>query len=129
MSFEKPKEDFYRNGSKSVDDLLKDSVDETIDINFDSRESRNERNYHNSLEDEEKNNSRLERNVSRRGNDLDSEEFSETINSEFEDENSKLQVLDEDTKNEEQKFEEDTLENDLFDLIDSMYDNREDDEN
>ena len=29
---------------------------------------------------------------------------------------------------EERKFEEDTLENDLFDLIDSMYDNREEDE-
>jgi len=87
-----PVKKFYREDSKSIDDLLKDSVDDTIDLDID-----------------------------------ETNEFTDTmkvINKRVEKEQE--EVL-EDTIIKNKKEEDNTLESDLFDLIDSMYDNKEDD--
>lgn len=133
-SFEEPKETFYRN-SKNIDDLLNDSTDEKIEIDYEtprnSRESRNEihsrvRTASRDLEEDE-----VEPRRTRHTEEEKTREEKNHYNQleqEIEDTNT-LQVLDEEpSKSEEQRFEEDTLENDLFDLIDSMYDNREEDD-
>ncbi len=98
-----PLEQFVNKETKTIDELLNDSIDETIEINFDEpNEVLEETNEYQDL-----------------GNNIE-EELDRA------DEN--LEVLDELPKRKEESdtyVEEDTLENDLFDLIDSMYDNRE----
>lgn len=133
-SLEEPKETFYRNSDKSIEDLLSDSTDEKIDITYESprntRESRNGKRSRVIVEQP------IEETIpeSRRERRLQEEEMVEEtphyneVEKEVNSTND-LQVLDEESsKSEEQHFEEDTLENDLFDLIDSMYDNREEEE-
>lgn len=117
-SFEKPQEEFYKT-EQNIEDLLDSSVDETIDIH--TRESRNSRTK---LEKPSE-----ENNIEKRSNRHQEEKVEEDYFDSTEQEENHLQRLDEEVnKSEEQKFEEDTLENDLFDLIDSMYDNREEEE-
>lgn len=121
-SFEQPQEEFYNDSVKNVEDLLSDSADEKIEISEENRrESRTEKRNNTNV---------IETRSERHAMDLDEEEIIDDYNPIEEDFDtaSDLQVLDETNKSEEQKFEEDTLENDLFDLIDSMYDNREDEE-
>lgn len=108
-----PMEGFY-NDSKSIDELLSESIDDTIEINHPSLEDTFEMRY----EPKEKTKIQKKRN--------------ETINrveEELETQEDNLRVIDEELpKNsdcEENSNLEDTLENDLFDLIDSMYDDRE----
>ncbi len=124
-SFEEPKEEFYNTKEKGVDDLLSEASDEKIDLSYENRsntrETRNEKRTRIRKEEEEletvpSENPKYKRSI---------EEEDKNLYNEVEED---LQVLDEPTKSEEQKFEEDTLENDLFDLIDSMYDNREEDD-
>lgn len=131
-SFEEPKEAFYNESEKNIDDLLNDSADEKIDIveekRTQTRESRNEKHTRSRKEEE------FENNLSEKRSDrhlVEEEEESNPYNGIEQDldTTSDLQVLDEESsKSDAQKFEEDTLENDLFDLIDSMYDNREEEE-
>ncbi len=130
-TFETPKESFYDKNSESIDDLLHDSADEKIDLSYSSRagsrEARNEKHSRMRVEErEEETVPSSTRTRSRREEPIEEPRYSREEEIEEKD---NLQVLDEEpTKSEEQRFEEDTLENDLFDLIDSMYDNREDDE-
>ncbi len=90
--------------TKSIDDLLLDSTDELITVG-DIESSDN-----------------LESNISVKepSPKYDGEELTETLNILDDIE----QELDK-GKNDKEKLENDTLENDLFNLIDSMYDNRE----
>ena len=76
--------------ARTIDELLKDSSDEVIDIN--------------DAIDEE-----IDKSFSD-VRDLDEDEFEESSRQE---------------EKHEESLEDDTLENDLFDLIDSMYENRE----
>ena len=78
--------------ARTIDELLKDSSDEVIDIN--------------DAIDEE-----IDKSFSD-VRDLDEDEFEESSRQE---------------EKHEESLEDDTLENDLFDLIDSMYENREED--
>lgn len=75
--------------ARTIDELLKDSSDEVIDI--------------------------------------DDVDVDTSIEDTFED-LPVVEALEDENKEHEPNFEEDTLESDLFDLIDSMYDNREDGE-
>lgn len=97
-----PIENFYNENTKSIDELLNDSIDETIEIKC--SEPVEVENYEESYND-----------------------FSNNIEEELDKVDENLEVIEEVPKREETKeyVEEDTLENDLFDLIDSMYDNRE----
>ncbi len=90
MSFNEPVESFYNDNTKSIDDLLNDSIDDTIDVspNKETEEVVNQ----------------IEENV-----EVTQEEVRE-----------EKEVI-----NNEQYLEDNTLESDLFDLIDSMYDARE----
>lgn len=93
-----PMETFYNEDAKSIDELLSDSIDDTIEIKYDDQIEQDTTDFTNNIEEE-----------------LDKV-----------DEN--LEVMEElpKKKEETEEFtEENTLENDLFDLIDSMYDNRE----
>lgn len=92
-------EKFYNEESKSIDDLLNDSIDDTILINYDDdEEEKKDNDFTNRIEEE-----------------LDNGDINlETKESKPED------ISKEDLEN-------NTLENDLFDLIDSMYDSKEDD--
>ncbi len=92
-------EDFYNDDTKSIDELLNDSIDDTIEISYDKEEERDREDISKSIEDE------LER----------VEEIELPQRKEIKPEKSK-----------EEELENDTLENDLFDLIDSMYDTKED---
>lgn len=98
--------------ARTIDELLKDSSDDVIEVtdnNYGEKKYNNE--YANiNLEDTFD----VPQKVSETKNDLDA-----TIDSLEEDLNAKPQVG---------VSEEDTLESDLFDLIDSMYENREDGE-
>ena len=133
-TFESPKESFYDKNSENIDDLLYDSADEKIDISYEpragSREARNEKHSRmRSVEMEEVETVPSSTRSTRRRIDDDVEEKRLSSVEQELATTSNLQVLDEEPqKSEEQRFEEDTLENDLFDLIDSMYDSREDDE-
>ncbi len=91
-------EDFYNDDTKSIDELLNDSIDDTIEISYDKEEERDREDISKSIEDE------LER----------VEEIELPQRKEIKPEKSK------------EELENDTLENDLFDLIDSMYDTKED---
>lgn len=95
-----PVKDFYEpEVEKSLDELLKDSVEEVIPVT-DRKEETNP--TYSSFNIEE-----------------------EPIKLEKEDD--ELEILDRPSrKSVEEKLEDDTLENDLFDLIDSMYETRED---
>lgn len=97
-----PIENFYNENTKSIDELLNDSIDETIEIKYSEPVE---------VEDYEENYN----------------DFSNNIEEELDRVDENLEVIEEVPKREETKeyVEEDTLENDLFDLIDSMYDNRE----
>jgi len=97
-----PIENFYNEDTKSIDDLLNDSIDESIDINY------NETDYVDDYAE-------------------DYTDFTSNIEEELDKVDENLEVIEEVPKKYETKeyVEEDTLENDLFDLIDSMYDNRE----
>ncbi len=106
-TFEQPKKEFYEE-NKRKEDLLEKTIEEKIEIDDTTpttREARNEKRRDHSVivdyEEEEKPNY---------------EEYEET---------KELKTIDPEKKPD---YEEATLENDLFDLIDSMYDNREDDE-
>lgn len=106
---------FYRqNTRRSVDDLLQDSIDDTIDLQEEpvsrGRVSRTSKNLNRVIEEEKE-------------EFKDLNQFSDSIEHELEDRDENLEVLDKNPK--EKDIEEDTLESDLFDLIDSMYDNRE----
>lgn len=117
----KREDHYFKEESKSIDDLLKDSIDETIELNFDESENN---------ELEKKNRSTLNN-------------FSSTIEEELELDNRNLEASEEiiprrskridyqeelpKRKEVEEKANEleDTLENDLYNLIDAMYDSRE----
>ncbi len=124
-SFEKPQEEFYSRNTKNIDDLLNESADDSIEIKRERKnttfETRSEKHTEEVVTVPE---TRSKRHV----NDFDDEENTYSSIEQELDTTNNLQVLDENTKSEEQKFEEDTLENDLFDLIDSMYDNREEED-
>ncbi len=120
-TFDTSKEDFYVGDTSTIEDLLNESADDKIDLLIEkrrvSRESRNEKTIRSRVDE-----SGLDSDTAKRSDrhPLEEQELESTED---------LQVLDEQpNKSEEQKFEEDTLENDLFDLIDSMYDNREEEE-
>lgn len=135
-SFEAPREDFYNRDNRSIDDLLGESVDEKIDIPYErrsaSRETRNEKHLRVRTEEPEEIISAPNESRSRRFNEEEEEVKERSRYNEIEqsiETDNDLEVLDKESKkSEEQRFEEDTLENDLFDLIDSMYDSREDEE-
>lgn len=133
-TFEEPKEEFFGRSEKGIDDLLNDSADEKIDLAYEkrsnTRESRNEKQTRARREETELETVPSERREYRRSADEDESEDRKLYN-DIEREmapTSELQVLEQTSKSEEQRFEEDTLENDLFDLIDSMYDSREEDD-
>ena len=133
-TFEEPKEEFFGRSEKGIDDLLNDSADEKIDLAYEkrsnTRESRNEKQTGARREETELETVPSERREYRRSADEDESEDRKLYN-DIEREmapTSELQVLEQTSKSEEQRFEEDTLENDLFDLIDSMYDSREEDD-
>lgn len=95
-----PMEKFYNDDAKTIDELLSDSIDDTIEIKYDEQ-----------IED----------------NNLD---FTNNIEEELDRVDENLEVMEELPKKREtheEYLEENTLESDLFDLIDSMYDNREED--
>lgn len=125
-SFETPKENFFGKTDQNIDELLSESANEQIDISYEtrsnSRESRNAKPMRTRVEEID-----TTRRSSRHFEEEQEEEeyrIEPEVNH-VED----LQVLDkESSKSEKEHFEEDTLENDLFDLIDSMYDNREEEE-
>lgn len=95
-----PIEKFYKDDSKSIDELLSDSIDDTIEIKYETP-----------IEEEIQN------------------DFTNNIEEELDrvDENLEVMedVLPKRKETTEEYLEENTLESDLFDLIDSMYDNRE----
>ncbi len=103
----KPVETFYNENSKSIDELLNDSIDDTIDINYDEI-IENKDSFEDTL------------------TDYNSADFSNELENELEKvEDFELEEeLLEKNKNSKDNLE-DTLESDLFDLIDSMYDSRE----
>jgi hypothetical protein len=99
-----PIETFYERENKSIDELLNDSIDDTIDISY-------------------ADNADLE-------NTLEVEDMSKSIEEELDkidEETEEKNKLPKKKEYDEKYLEDNTLESDLFDLIDSMYDNREDD--
>ncbi len=116
---DQPVEKFYKR-EKSVDDYLKESADDAIDVTYEKRS--------NSLQ---RSNSTPKRSATTRvERELEEEDFEVNLEEEFKKEKESLQPLDEsrnveNVENNENYLEENTLESDLFDLIDSMYDNRE----
>lgn len=88
---------------KTIDELLEDTSDITIPVN----------------DDDNHENEKLVEKPEVVNDPLDYEKVDEDLE--------ELSLKNEENKNESKQIEEDdTLENDLFDLIDSMYDNRED---
>lgn len=105
-------EEFYSKDTKSIDELLNASVDDTIEIKY-------EESY------EEPYESTYEEPVT------EYEDIPTTIEEELDKVDENLEVIDEKkqpVEHDEKYLEENTLESDLFDLIDSMYDNREDED-
>lgn len=113
---ETPTKKFYDSRSRDIDDLLANSADATIAIN-----------------EEEQPLNRMSRNKNVRGRKYaeepeeeyneDYNQFSHSVEQELTQNDENLEILDKEPKSKD--IEEDTLESDLFDLIDSMYDNRE----
>ncbi len=105
---EKPVKSFYKE-SKSIDELLNESIDDTIELNYEKPV------------DEYEEESKIMYNE---------EDFTNNIEEELDKVNEKLELKEErknkTPKKKKEYVEEDTLENDLFDLIDSMYEDRED---
>lgn len=103
-----PMTNFYNENSKSIDELLNDSIDDAIDLNYE------EPTLESSPELEEL-------------PEYENNDFTNELENELDsvDDYSMESDLEKD-KPKEDKLE-DTLESDLFDLIDSMYDNREED--
>ena len=116
---EKVNVDMIRNKTKKeniLDDYLSASADSVISLeeektgsplNRISRASKNAK-HRQEIEEEDDNNL---------------QDFGSEIEKELEQKEDHLEVLDKEPKNRD--IDEDTLESDLFDLIDSMYDNRE----
>lgn len=110
-----PEKKFHDTRAKNLDDLLTSSSNDSISLEDTievpakrmTRNSKKGRPYKEENEEEY--------------NDLDN--FNDSIEQEFDVEDENLEVLDKTPK--EKDIDEDTLESDLFDLIDSMYDNRE----
>ena len=135
-TFEEPKDAFYNKGNENIDDLINQSTEEKVDLYAQSRpssrEARNEK-HTRAYVTEEKEKEEVVPNTARSTRYQEEEDFDvvpevEEVETKM-DTTRELQVLDEEPKKtEKEKFEEDTLENDLFDLIDSMYDSREDEE-
>lgn len=94
-----PVEDFYNENTKSIDELLNDTIDDTIEITYDSEEK-----YTPVTEEP-------------------TQDIEDALDEELKD-TKELPLKKEELTEEE--LENNTLENDLFDLIDSMYDNKED---
>ena len=94
-----PIENFYNDDAKTIDELLNDSIDDTIEIN-----------YNENIEEEQ-------------------HDFTNDIEEELDKVDVNLEIMEEELPKKkevtEEYLEENTLESDLFDLIDSMYDNRE----
>ena len=90
---------FYNEEAKSIDDLLSDSIDDTIEIKYHDEEEETRNDFANNIEEE----------LDRVDENLEVSEEENTV----------------EEQNQEEYLENNTLENDLFDLIDSMYDNRE----
>lgn len=112
-SFETPKEEFFDTTSTSIDELLDSTVDEQIDMEREKTPVEI---------------APIKEEVTTRSK-RKSQEVEDEISKNTYEENEELEVLDKrEEKNERKELEEDTLENDLFDLIDSMYDDREEDE-
>ena len=111
----KPMKEFLTRNPKNIDDLLNDSIDEEITLSFDPQNTAMDlettkelQNFSNHIEEEFK--------------------TSEIDIKEFDEEEYGPKIREEQRENKEEFVDENTLENDLFDLIDSMYDNREDEE-
>lgn len=111
-----PVKKFYDSRSRDIDDLLSHSADDAIAIS----------------DQEEPPLNRMSRNKNVRGRKYaeepeedynDFNQFSNSVEQELTQSDENLEVLDKEPKSPD--IEEDTLESDLFDLIDSMYDNRE----
>lgn len=115
---ERYENNYFKEENKSLDDLLKDSIDETIELNFDdtnefdpptSKVTRDT--YQNDIE-----------------NELNREE--ENLNETVPPKRNRRANYEEDLPKRKENLEEetvleDTLENDLYNLIDAMYDSRE----
>ncbi len=113
-TIDSPKESFYEKKAKNL-------LDDTADAYIDLKEDKNPKKIRKeTIEDtiEMPKSSELRSNKRHR-----EEEYEEQKEYAYPKEENVRPV-----KKEEKKFDEDTLENDLFDLIDSMYDNREDEE-
>lgn len=104
-----PTKKFYREDTKSIDELLKDSIDDTIELKPEKEEIvLDDNTFENDTEELKDFNTNIEEALS------------------MQDEN--LEIIEETpkkNKKSENYLEENTLESDLFDLIDSMYDSRE----
>ena len=113
VKYEEPDEKIQKG--KTIDDLLEDTTDEIINLDGD-----------------EKNDSRIEYEEIEDNMDFDDlEKEEETIPEEIPEEKTKKEKKEklEDTKEIElEPTDNDNMESDLFDLIDSMYENREDGE-
>jgi hypothetical protein len=96
-----PIETFYNEDSKSIDELLNDTIDDTIEIKYAN-------DYNEDI--------------------IDKDDLTNNIEEELDkvDENLEGIEMPKKPKYDEKYLEDNTLESDLFDLIDSMYDNRED---
>ena len=115
-TMETPTKKFYDSRVKNFDDLLTSSADATIDLK-DTTDAVN---------------NRMSRNNRKKGRpyaELSEDDypvmnnFENRVEQELDYPEENLEVLDKTPK--EKDIDEDTLESDLFDLIDSMYDNRE----
>ena len=115
-SIDNSKESFY--DEKKANDLLEESTNSSIDITQENKISRNK------LKEID------EKTISLPKSELRTEKRRESVKNDYGKRKSEEEIspLNLDLEHNEKAFEEDTLENDLFDLIDSMYDNREDDE-
>ncbi len=112
---DKPIEKFYRE-QKNRDDLLNNAIDDSIEVEYQSRSKNLQRST-----------STPKRSTAHRVLE-EPEDFEINLEEEFKKEKESLQQLDEKPREKEENekyLEENTLESDLFDLIDSMYDNRE----
>lgn len=105
---ETPKEEFYDTNTNELEELLNSATHEQIDLHEEEKVVNNKRSARKQVEVEENN-----------YNDVEDALDTTTID---------LEVLDQKSVKTEEERKEDTLENDLFDLIDSMYDNREEED-
>ena len=112
-TFDSTEEEFYKTKTKPI--LTKEPKSETIILPKEKLEKTKEI---------PKVDSRVEKRSERIKNTYEEHEIENYPYPDMEEES----YQDVESVKEEKRFEEDTLENDLFDLIDSMYDNREEEE-